>query len=301
MPDNLPVFASTIPRGASNGTSAVGKQNGGSARVACDAIADQARWVTTVERPDPTGLTSSSPQLSPATTTGQHGLQVMKVLLIEDDAETAAYVKRGLKEHGHVVDHAATGRDGLFLAAGEKYDIIVVDRRLPGLDGLSIVKTVRGAGVNTPVLFLTTMSGVGDRVEGLEAGADDYLVKPFAFAELNARINALTRRPPMSAAETTLRVADLEMDLITRRVKRAGKEIDLQLREFQLLEYLMRNAGRTVTRTMLLESVWDFHFDPKTNIVETHVSRLRGKIDKGFPSELIETVRGAGYCLREKP
>jgi two-component system OmpR family response regulator len=222
----------------------------------------------------------------------------MKVLVIEDDRETGAYVKKGLQEHGHVVDLAATGRDGLFLAAGETYDVIIADRRLPGLDGLSIVKTIRGAGVKTPVLFLTTMSGVGDRVEGLEAGADDYLVKPFAFAELIARLNALTRRPPMVATETVLRVADLEMDLIARKVRRTGQEIDLQPREFRLLEYLMRNAGKTVTRTMLLESVWDFHFDPKTNIVETHISRLRSKVDKGFDAELIETVRGAGYCLR---
>jgi two-component system OmpR family response regulator len=223
----------------------------------------------------------------------------MKVLVIEDDLETAAYVRKGLEEHGHVVDHAATGRDGLFLAASEQFDTIVVDRRLPDVDGLSIVKTVRAGGVKTPVLFLTTMSGVGDRVEGLEAGADDYLIKPFSFAELNARVNALARRPPMTAEQTTLRVSDLEMDLIKRRVRRAGREIDLQPREFQLLEHLMRNAGRTVTRTMLLESVWDFHFDPKTNIVETHISRLRGKMDKGFDKELIETIRGVGYCLRE--
>jgi two-component system OmpR family response regulator len=151
------------------------------------------------------------------------------------------------------------------------------------------------------MLVLTTMSGVRDRVEGLEAGADDYLEKPFAFAELNARINALSRRPPLAGTQTALRVGDLEMDLITRRVRRAGREINLQPREFQLLEFLMRHAGRTVTRTMLLEGVWDFHFDPKTNIVETHVSRLRGKIDNGFDTQLIETVRGAGYCLREKP
>jgi len=225
----------------------------------------------------------------------------VKVLVIEDDQETAAYIKKGLVEHGHVVDHAETGKDGLFLAAGERFDAIVVDRRLPGVDGLTIVKTIRAAGVKTPVLFLTTMSGVRDRVEGLEAGADDYLVKPFAFAELNARINALSRRPPMAAETTVLRVGDLEMDLIKRRVRRGDKEIDLQPREFQLLEFLMRNGGKTVTRTMLLENVWDFHFDPKTNIVETHISRLRGKVDKGFDKELIETVRGAGYCLRERP
>ena len=222
----------------------------------------------------------------------------MKVLVIEDDRETGAYVKKGLEEHGHVVDLAANGRDGLFLAAGETFDVIIVDRRLPGIDGLSLVKTIRGAGVKIPVLFLTTLSGVGDRVEGLEAGADDYLIKPFAFAELLARVNALIRRPPMATTETILRVADLEMNLIARKVNRSGREIDLQPREFQLLEYLLRNAGKTVTRTMLLENVWEFHFDPRTNIIETHISRLRSKVDKGFDSELIETVRGAGYCIR---
>lgn len=222
----------------------------------------------------------------------------MKILVIEDDKETGTFVKQGLQEHGHVVDLAETGRDGLFLAAGEPYDVIVVDRRLPGMDGLSIVKTIRATGMKTPIMFLTTMTGVGDRVEGLEAGADDYLVKPFAFAELLARINALARRPVISSAETVLKVADLEMDLIARKVRRAGQEIELQPREFRLLEFLMRNAGKTVTRTMLLENVWDFHFDPRTNIVETHISRLRGKVDKGFPAELIETVRGAGYCIR---
>lgn len=222
----------------------------------------------------------------------------MKVLLIEDDARTGAYVKRGLEEYGHVVDLAANGRDGLLLAVGEAYDVMIVDRMLPGLDGLGVVKTARGAGVKTPVLFLTTMAGIGDRVEALEAGGDDYLVKPFAFAELLARINALARRPAMAQVQTVLRVADLELDLITRKVRRAGKEIDIQPREFRLLEYLMRNAGRVVTRTMLLESVWEFHFDPKTNIVETHMSRLRSKMDKGFDQELIETVRGSGYLLR---
>lgn len=224
--------------------------------------------------------------------------EAMKILVIEDDQDTGHYVKQGLEEQGHVVDLAATGRDGLFLAAGEPYDIIIVDRRLPGVDGLSIVRTIRSSGVKTPVIFLTTMTGVGDRVEGLEAGADDYLVKPFAFAELIARINALARRPTLAAAETVLRVADLEMDLIARKVRRGSHEIDLQPREFRLLEFLMRNAGKTVTRTMLLENVWDFHFDPKTNIVETHISRLRGKVDKGFEKELIETVRGAGYAIR---
>ena len=195
----------------------------------------------------------------------------MKVLVIEDDKDTGAYVKKGLEQHGHVVDLAPNGRDGLFLAAGEKYDVMVVDRMLPGLDGLNVVKTIRGAGVKTPVLFLTTMSGVDDRVEGLEAGGDDYLVKPFAFAELLARVHALARRPVMTAVETVLRVGDLEMDLIKRSVTRGNRLIELQPREFLLLEYLMRHADRVVTRTMLLENIWDFHFDPKTNIVETHI------------------------------
>lgn len=228
-------------------------------------------------------------------------MQAMRVLVIEDDAETGSYLRRGLREQGHVVDIATNGRDGLFMATSEAYDILIVDRMLPHLDGLSVVKTARATGLKIPVLFLTTMSGVGDRVEGLEAGADDYLVKPFAFAELSARINALARRPPMAQVETVLKVADLEMDLISREVRRAGLDIDLQPREFRLLEYLMRNAGRVVTRTMLLESVWDFHFDPKTNIVETHISRLRSKVDRGFDTELIETVRGSGYILRARP
>lgn len=222
----------------------------------------------------------------------------MKVLLIEDDPQTSAYIKRGLQELGHVVELAANGRDGLFLAGAQTYDVMIVDRMLPALDGLSMVKMIRAGGVKTPVLFLTTMAGIGDRVQGLEAGGDDYLVKPFAFAELLARLNALARRPPLAPVETVLRVADLEMDLIGRRVTRAGQRIELKPREFRLLEYLMRHAGEVVTRTMLLEDVWDFHFDPKTNIVETHISRLRSKVDRGFGNELIETVRGSGYLLR---
>jgi two-component system, OmpR family, response regulator len=222
----------------------------------------------------------------------------MKILLIEDDAEMASYVAKGLREQGHVVDHAANGRDGVFLAAGESYDVMIVDRRLPGMDGLSLVKAIRAAGIKTPVLFLTTMTGIDDRVAGLEGGGDDYLVKPFAFSELIARVNALGRRPPLVERETLLKVADLEVDIVKRSVTRAGQRIDLQPREFQLLEYLMRHAGQVVTRTMLLENVWEFHFDPQTNIVETHISRLRAKIDRGFASELIHTVRGAGYCLR---
>ena len=222
----------------------------------------------------------------------------MKVLVVEDDAETADYIVSGLSEHGHVVDHARNGRDGLFLAGAGTYEVAVVDRMLPGLDGLSLVKTLRNDGVGTAVLFLTNLDGIDDRVEGLEAGGDDYLVKPFAFSELLARVNALGRRPAMAAVETVLRVADLEMDLLKRGVTRGDKAIDLQPREFKLLECLMRYAGRVVTRTMLLEMVWDFHFDPKTNIVETHMSRLRGKVDRGFDCQLIHTVRGAGYLLR---
>jgi len=223
----------------------------------------------------------------------------MKILVVEDDAETAAYLANGMKEHGHTVDLAATGRDGLFLAAGESYDVMVIDRMLPELDGISIVKTIRSSGVTTPVLFLTALGGVEDRVTGLDAGADDYLLKPFAFSELVARVNALARRPPMGSVETILRVADLEMDLLKRSVVRAGESIELQPREFRLLEYLLRHAGEVVTRTMLLEHVWDFHFDPHTNVVETHVSRIRAKVDKPFATALIHTSRGAGYSIRE--
>lgn len=222
----------------------------------------------------------------------------MKVLVIEDDSETAAYIIGGLSEHGHIVDYADTGRDGLLLAGCGGYEVAIVDRMLPGLDGLSLVKTLRGNGVETPVLFLTNLGGIDDRVEGLNGGGDDYLTKPFALAELQARVNALGRRSPASVAETVLRVADLEIDLLERSVTRGDRAIDLQPREFKLLECLMRNAGRVVTRTMLLEKVWDFHFDPKTNIVETHISRLRSKIDRGYSRELIHTVRGAGYSLR---
>lgn len=223
----------------------------------------------------------------------------MRVLVIEDDQETAAYVARGLREHGHVVDLAATGQDGLFLATGAGHDVLVVDRMLPGLDGLGLVRAMRETGIKTPVLFLTALGGVGDRVRGLEAGGDDYLVKPFAFAELLARLNALARRPPLSGAPATLGIADLKLDLFKRTVTRGGERVELQPREFLLLEFLLRHADRVVTRTMLLEGVWDFHFDPKTNIVETHVSRLRGKLSRGGRDpELIHTVRGAGYILR---
>ena len=222
----------------------------------------------------------------------------MKLLIVEDDAEAAAYLKRALSEAGHTVDVASGGREGLLLAAGETYDVIVLDRMLPQIDGLAILRTIRASGVKTPVLLLTALGGIDDRVEGLEAGGDDYLVKPFAFAELLARVNALARRPPPQDQPTELSVADLRLDLLKRTVTRSGERIELQPREFQLLEYLMRHAGRVVTRTMLLESVWDFHFDPKTNIVETHMSRLRGKLDRGHGGDLIHTVRGAGYVLR---
>ena len=222
----------------------------------------------------------------------------MKILVIEDDAETAAYLVNGLREEGHAVDQAGNGRDGLFLAINGGFDVMIVDRMLPGLDGLGIVKAARAANISTPALFLSTLGGIDDRVNGLNAGGDDYLVKPFAFAELLARVNALGRRPALNAQATQLQVGDLQMDLLKRRVVRQGRQIDLQHREFRLLEYLMQNAGRVVTRTMLLEAVWDFHFDPQTTVVETHISRLRAKIDRDFDQELIHTVRGAGYCLR---
>jgi two-component system, OmpR family, response regulator len=223
---------------------------------------------------------------------------MMKLLLIEDDQRLAEFVVRGLKEQGHVADHADNGKDGLFLAASEKYDALIIDRMLPGLDGLAILKMLRATDNHVPAIFLTTMDGIDDRVEGLEAGADDYLVKPFAFAELLARLGALMRRPPVSDVKTSLQVGDLHMDLLKRHVVREGRPIDLQPQEFRLLEYLMRSDGRVVTRTMLLESVWDFHFDPQTSIVETHISRLRAKIDRGFKSELLKTLRGVGYTLR---
>lgn len=225
----------------------------------------------------------------------------LKILLIEDEDDAARYIADGLIRQGHVVDRAANGQDGLFLAAGGIYDVMIVDRMLPGLDGLGVVKTIRAAGVKTPVLFLTAIDGVDDRVEGLEAGADDYLGKPFAFTELAARVNALGRRPTLSHDGTLLRVGDLEMDLVRHVVKLGAKIIELQPREFQLLQYLMRHPGQVVTRTMLLEHVWDFHFDPKTTVVESHVSRLRAKLGTQPGPALIETVRGVGYRLRDAP
>jgi two-component system OmpR family response regulator len=223
----------------------------------------------------------------------------MKILLIEDDEQTAGYVLKGLTEHGHVVDRAADGRSGLFQAGEVAYDALVVDRMLPGLDGLSLVRVLREAGVKTPVLFLTALGGLDDRVAGLDGGGDDYLAKPFAFSELLARLNALARRPPLVERKSVLRVADLELDAERRTVARAGVPIALQPREFRLLEYLMRHAGTVVTRGMLLEQVWDFDFDPRTSLVEAHISRLRAKIDRPFGTELIHTLRGAGYTIRE--
>lgn len=221
----------------------------------------------------------------------------MKLLLVEDDKATADFIVRGLKEHGHITDHTDNGLDGLMLAQEGHYDVLVLDRMLPRLDGLTLLRTLREAGNPTPVIMLTAMGSIEDRVTGLGAGAEDYLVKPFAFAELYARIGALARRPPLNKNVTVLAVADLEMDLLKRRVTRAGQVLDLQPTEFKLLEFLLRHAGQVVTRTMLLEGVWDFHFDPKTNIVETHVSRLRAKIDREFDVALIQTVRGAGYRI----
>lgn len=221
----------------------------------------------------------------------------MRVLVIEDDQETADYICSSLKKSGHRVEHAADGKQGFLSALDSDFDVMVIDRMLPGLDGLSLVKAVRSAEVDTPILFLSAMAGLTDRVEGLEVGADDYLVKPFSFSELSARLEALARRPPMTVEETKLQVGDLEVDLLRQVAMRAGQVIALQPRELRLLCHLMRHNDRVLTRTMLLEAVWDFHFDPQTNVVETHISRLRNKIDKPFDTALIHTVRGAGYSL----
>ncbi len=221
----------------------------------------------------------------------------MHILLVEDDARTAEYASKGLSEAGHVVDVLENGREAMVQCMQTEYDVLVLDRMLPGMDGLALVKALRASGSRTPVIFLTSVSGVDDRVTGLEAGADDYLTKPFAFSELLARVNALARRPATSVETTHLTVADLELDLLKRTVRRGDVSIDLQPREFTLLEVLMRNADRVVSRTMLLEQVWDFHFDPKTSVVETHISRLRAKIDKPFERPLLHTVRNLGYSM----
>jgi len=222
----------------------------------------------------------------------------MKVLLVEDNERVSSFVKKGLTEAGHSIDHADNGRDGMFLAAGESYDAIVMDRMLPGdIDGLGIISALRKTGRRTPILILSALSDVDERIRGLQSGGDDYLVKPFAFGELLARLDALLRRTQAAPAETTLVVGDLVMDLLSRKVTRGEKNVTLQPREFKLLEYLMRHANQVVTRTMLLENVWDYHFDPQTNVVDVHVSKLRQKIDAGSARPLLRTIRNAGYML----
>jgi two-component system, OmpR family, response regulator len=223
----------------------------------------------------------------------------MRLLLIEDDLQAAEYLVKGLRESGYSVEHAPDGRDGLDKSSRGQYDVIVADRQLPYVDGLAIITALREQSDRTPVLILSALGTVDDRVHGLKAGGDDYLTKPFAFAELLARIEALNRRGAAASETTRLKIADLELDLLARRVARAGRSIELTTKEFQLLEYLVRHAGQTVTRTMLLEGVWNLHFDPQTNITDVHMSRLRNAIDKGFPKPLIHTVRGAGYVLKE--
>ena len=222
----------------------------------------------------------------------------MKLLLLEDDDEMRTHVASLLLAAGHVVDTCSTGPDAIFMATSTDYGVLILDRMVPDLDGLGVLKAIRAAGVQTPALFLTALQSIANRVEGLEAGADDYLVKPFAGSELLARISALGRRQPISEIATKLSVADLDLDLLKRTVTRAGTRIELQQQEYRLLEYLMRHAGEIVTRTMLLENIWSFHFDPGTNLIESHISRLRAKIDRGFDVELIQTVRGAGYRMR---
>jgi two-component system OmpR family response regulator len=223
----------------------------------------------------------------------------MRLLLIEDDLQAAEYLVKGLRETGYEIDHSPDGRDGLAKAIQGGYDVIIADRQLPHLDGLAIITALREKNDRTPVLILSALGTVDDRVHGLRAGGDDYLTKPFAFAELLARIEALLRRGSAATEATRLKVADLELDLLSRRVSRGSRNIELTTKEFQLLEYLMRRPGQVVTRTMLLEGVWNLHFDPQTNITDVHMSRLRNAIDKGFPKPLIHTVRGAGYVLRE--
>jgi two-component system OmpR family response regulator len=223
----------------------------------------------------------------------------MRLLIVEDDRAAADYLVKAFREVGHVADQAHDGEEGLALANGGQYDVLIVDRMLPKRDGLSIITTLREEGDHTPVLILSALGQVDDRVKGLRAGGDDYLPKPYSFAELLARVEVLSRRRGGRSEETVYRVADLELDRLSHRVTRGGDEIVLQPREFRLLEYLMKHAGQVVTRTMLLENVWDYHFDPQTNVIDVHISRLRGKIDKGFTPPLLHTVRGAGYIVRD--
>ena len=225
----------------------------------------------------------------------------MRILVIEDDPNVSTYITKGMKEAGHTIDNTDNGKDGLFLATTEKYDVLIVDRMLPELDGLTIIKTIRSTGNKTPALILSALGEVDDRVEGLRSGSDDYLVKPFAFTELLARIEILSRRQDIGHKNenTTLSTGDLTLNLLSRKVTRANTEIDLQSREFKLLEYMLRHKGQIVTRTMLLEHVWDYHFDPQTNVIDVHISRLRGKVDKEFDTKIIKTVRGAGYIIED--
>ena len=224
----------------------------------------------------------------------------MHLLVVEDDKDTADFISNGLLQSGHLVDTASNGRDGLYMATTGDFDLVILDRMLPIVDGLTIVRTLRASGNKVPILILSALGEIDHRVDGLKAGADDYLVKPFAFSEMEARVDALCRRTSPSGPETLLCLGDLEINLITRAVTRGGRSIDLQPREFRLLEYLMRHADQVITRTMLLEHVWDYHFDPQTNVIDVHVSRLRGKIDKGFTYPLLHTVRGAGYRLSKE-
>lgn len=224
----------------------------------------------------------------------------MHLLVVEDDKDTADFISNGLLQSGHLVDSADNGRDGLFMATTGEFDLIILDRMLPHVDGLTIVRTLRASGNKVPILILSALGEIDHRVDGLKAGADDYLVKPFAFSEMEARVEALGRRSTPEGPETSLNLGELELNLITRAVSRAGQSIDLQPREFRLLEYLMRHAGQVITRTMLLEHVWDYHFDPQTNVIDVHVSRLRSKIDKGYNYPLLHTVRGAGYRLSDE-
>jgi two-component system OmpR family response regulator len=225
----------------------------------------------------------------------------MRILLIEDDAVVANFIHVSFSQEGHIVDVVANGKDGLAQSVSEAYDIFIIDRMLPGIDGLKIIRSIRAAEIGTPILILSALADVNERVEGLESGADDYLVKPFAFSELRARVNVLVRRKvgESVASETELNVGDLKLDLLTRRARRGRQEIELKPREYRLLEYLMRHANQVVTRTMLLENVWNYYFDPRTNIIDVHISRLRQKIDKGFSTSLLHTIRGAGYDIRE--
>jgi two-component system OmpR family response regulator len=223
----------------------------------------------------------------------------MRILLIEDDPSVADFICKGLRDNQYTVTHARDGREGQEQALKQQFDLMIVDRMLPFVDGITIIESVRKAEIKTPVLILSALGDVDDRVKGLKVGGDDYLVKPFAFAELLARIEALLRRQEASQTQTRLKVADLEMDLLAHKVTRSGKNLNLQPREYKLLEYLMKHAGQVVTRTMLLENVWDYHFDPQTNVIDVHVSRLRQKIDKGFEKSLLNTVRGAGYMLND--